>query len=221
MLWTFRGETDGQNMEAESTTKTIFDSEDTFSAWPRRPSQSNRSENSQQQSKFLQAKTKCVVMRIIDWLRALNWVFGLLFGAFLLSLPPVRQEAPVFMTTLAVCFLAVALWEAFIHFRGSYFDTDQNRLSFPTLLVRRSIPLSEISDANAEFIVKQMWIPPSAYSKGGTKSHRIYAVNLSGDFGARQIKFWSRKRRDQFLSILRKVCPDCRITRWSSGYGEY
>lgn len=104
----------------------------------------------------------------------------------------------------------------FTHFRGTIIDTGKNSLSFPTLFLPRTVKLSEIDDANAEFWTRSGPIGNFGDSsvKETTGSARIYAANLSGEFGSRQIKFWSKKRRDQFLSNLRKTAPHVRITMW-------
>jgi hypothetical protein len=138
------------------------------------------------------------------------------------SIPGIVSHAWAEILTVAFGFLA--LWIAKVHFTGTIFDLKIDSVTFPTLLFGRKVRLSSIRDANCVYIERTMTLP-IYHESGGPKTHtsvrRIYAVDLSGDFGGRQVKFWSRKRRDQFLSILRQVQPACKISRWASGHGEF
>lgn len=163
-------------------------------------------------------------IRVIDWYRAITLTTTpVIVAAMLLSATTDPKSVQFF--SAAVCFLAI--WWGWVHFGGTVFDVKNDMLTFPTLLFSRSIPLSEIRDANAASLTRTYKVPNMALAGGGggpktqTVVHRIYAIDLSGNFGGRQVKFWSRKRRDQFLSVLRDLRPDCRITRWASGYGAY
>lgn len=156
--------------------------------------------------------------QIIDWPRAILLTF---LSLFLL---------PLLITALAngdrlgnriglVVWILVTLAVVKSHFSGLVFDLDRDRLIFPTLLFRRSIRLSEIRDANAEYIHRSgkadaFDTPINPRGSKVTVQMPIYAANLSGEFGARQVKFWSKKRRDQFLGALREVVPGVHITRW-------
>jgi hypothetical protein len=56
-----------------------------------------------------------------------------------------------------------------------------------------------------------------ATNEGKTaKPQKLYIVNLSGEFGSRQARFMSKKRRDEFLSHLRQYAPHVRITRFAA-----
>jgi hypothetical protein len=174
--------------------------------------------------------------RVIDWYRATTLTVTPLILAFFIGLW-LRDEAnfsiwrslssPTFAEILLAAIVMLGLWLATVHFQGTIFDVADDALSFPTLLFRRSVRLSEIRDANVANLTRRFRMLNLALAGGGkgpttrTSTQRIYAVDMSGDFGGRQVKFWSRKRRDQFLSNLRHLCPKCRITRWAGGYGEY
>ncbi len=163
-------------------------------------------------------------IHIVDWYRAVTLTTApVIVGAILLAATTDPESVQLF--SVAVWFLA--MWLGWVHFRGTIFDVKNDTLTFPTLLFSRSIPLSEIKDANAASLTRTYKVPNMALAAGGsgpqthTEVQRIDAVDLSGKFGGRQVKFWSRKRRDQFLSVMRDLRPDCRITRWASGYGAY
>jgi hypothetical protein len=98
---------------------------------------------------------------------------------------------------------------------GYVFDFNNDTLSFPSFVIRRKVLIGELHDANAQ-IVYRTFMSAAASALGGNRHgpERQYGVNLSGDFGSRQLRFASRKRRDEFLSVLRHYVPHCRITRW-------
>jgi len=154
--------------------------------------------------------------RVIDWYRAITLttitvVIGLFIFISAATSQPPHLRGGAELWSIAV---SIALWLGWVHFGGAAFDVTQNTLTFPTVLFRRSVRLSEIRDANVANLARK-------FRGNRTTTRWIYAVDLSGDFGGRQVKFWSRKRRDQFLSDLRHLCPKCRITRWAGGYGPY
>jgi hypothetical protein len=74
----------------------------------------------------------------------------------------------------------------------------------PYFVFQRTVRLSQIHDANCEFEYRKFFDMPIQY----------YMVNLSGDFGMRQVTFVTKSRRDQFLSLLSRYAADCNITRW-------
>ena len=175
-------------------------------------------------------------LRVIDWYRAITLTGTPLILALFIGSEAQTEAAfsfwhsitnPTSTDLLFAGIVMLALWIATVHFTGTIFNTGQDTLSFPTLLLRRKIYFSEIRDANVANLTRKIRVPNIALAGGGkgpatrTSTKRIYAVDLSGDFGGRQVKFWSRKRRDQFLSNLRDLCPKCHITRWAAGYGEY
>jgi hypothetical protein len=100
---------------------------------------------------------------------------------------------------------------------GVVFDPDEDELRYPSFALRRSIRLSGITDANAQVVVRALMATLANGIGSGPKSRpdKQYAVNLSGDFGTRQVRFASRKRRDQFLSMIRRFAPHAHITRWT------
>lgn len=93
------------------------------------------------------------------------------------------------------------------------------RLRFPPFVLSRSVKLSEIADAICEFLEPirlPNWDAEGNRVKDGVL--RRWAVNLSGHFGSRRLVFWSKKRRDQFLSLLSRAAPQCNITRTVFAY---
>lgn len=131
----------------------------------------------------------------------------------------------VSLAILFSCIPAAALslpLAAAANFMGYVFDPDQDRLSFPWYLLRRSILISEIRDANAETITTKHSYDPNTYARLAgdfswkptqTRTSRSHVVTVSGDFGVRIMRFGARYKRDQFLSILRAIAPQCRVTR--------
>ena len=103
------------------------------------------------------------------------------------------------------------------HLMGTHFDVPSDRLSYPYFAWRLGLPLSSIRDANAQTINKRGIDVLASLGEKNPKHKTIhhYHVNLSGDFGARRLMFRSKFNRDQFLSILRAIRPNVRITRWS------
>ncbi|MEW6450051.1 MAG: hypothetical protein AB1490_05345 [Pseudomonadota bacterium] len=155
--------------------------------------------------------------RMFDWSRAI----GLPVFWLILSIPiiPLSVSMGVNRIVALIVWLLVFIALLRAHFGGIIFDLEKDRLTYPVLLLRRTIRLSEIQDANAEYIHRSFKVdaldtPVNPKSEKETVRMPIYAANLSGDFGVRQVKFWSKKRRDQFLSHLRETVPGVRITRW-------
>jgi hypothetical protein len=103
------------------------------------------------------------------------------------------------------------------HSLGTVLDLDNKQLRYPSFIIRRRVPLFEIRDANAQVIYRTFLSSLVTVLNNGARNPptRQYAVNISGEFGTHQIRFASRKRRDQFLSLLRRFVPGIRITRWS------
>jgi hypothetical protein len=169
--------------------------------------------------------------RIVDWVQAFTFPFEIVIATFLgLILAPVTiagfgnsrfiAACLVVIFVLAVLAFIGALWS---QFAGTVFDADNDKLTFPTYSIRRTVPLSEIRDANSEFVYggtilgRIMGNMARALNRQHTaKPSRMYVVNLSGPFGSRQVRFLSKRRRDQFLSLLRRYAPQARITRFAA-----
>lgn len=122
---------------------------------------------------------------------------------------------------LLLAYVSLGPLAAWAQLTGTVFDGPRNTLSYPVHVFRRSVPLSEIRDANAQTITKPAFQITNTIigfiSIGqikGLGNTKRYLVNLSGEFGARRIAFHTKYKRDQFLSLLRTYAPDCRITRW-------
>lgn len=102
----------------------------------------------------------------------------------------------------------------FIQLWGYVFDPVNDRLSYPLYFIRRRLTLSGLSDANCQSYSRTQ----RTSGVDGSVASRIirrYAVNLSGSFGARRVVFFSKYKRDQFLSLVRGYAPHVRITRWT------
>jgi hypothetical protein len=121
---------------------------------------------------------------------------------------------------IALCVFIAVPWTIISQMRGIYFDDGADALSYRVYFFRRSLRLSEIADANCQtkmahddpfsFVINMI----GHHATDEPKSKR-YIVNLSGEVGARRVIFYSKYKRDQFLSLLRRFAPQCRITRWS------
>jgi hypothetical protein len=162
-------------------------------------------------------------IRMIDWIYACRlalitpfWCIVWFLGGYMAS----QSHAPNFVVTgifllipLTISAIPLVL---IVNFMGYVFDPAQNSLRYPVFLLRRSIPISEIRDANAQTITTKHTSDPGRVvgeSRQQTVRSRRHLVNVSGDFGVRVMRFGARYKRDQFLSILRVVAPQCRITR--------
>ena len=102
----------------------------------------------------------------------------------------------------------------FVQLWGYVFDQANDRLSYPLYFMRRRLSLSELSDANCQSYSKRLGTS-GVDGSSASRTIRRYAVNLSGSFGARRVVFFSKYKRDQFLSLIRHFAPHVRITRWS------
>lgn len=128
-----------------------------------------------------------------------------LAGAILLSNSANAEGYfPAGVACLAAAVGAAAL--VLKHIPGTVFDTGAATLEFPGRLGRARVLLAEIRDANFD----------TGKVEGAVsgKKYREFRVNLSGDFGSQQLRFATKARRDQFASILRRVAPHVRISRW-------
>jgi hypothetical protein len=134
-------------------------------------------------------------------------------------IPNTREDAAVAFLLVAYLILGpLAVWAQLM---GTVFDRPRDTLSYPMYVLRRSVRLSGIRDANAQTVTKPAFQITNTVigliSVGqikGLGNTKRYFVNLSGKFGARRIAFHTKYKRDQFLSLLRAYAPDCRITRW-------
>ena len=163
--------------------------------------------------------------RMIDWSRATTISGALAIISLLLTSTAFSTQQPTWGIAALAAFLLLVMM-ARTHFGGAVFDQASDTLTYPTLWLRRTIHLSAIRDANCQLVRRKHRYdnPARLTGEAGSQKHisfesTYYAVNLSGeDFDTREVRFWSRKRRDQFLSYLRQFVPTCRITRWSGGW---
>ena len=174
--------------------------------------------------------------RIVDWLQCCKLPVALSVVGFLVLysvtgdlrsgsksmadfIPKTREDAAI--ASLLVVYLIVGPLAVWAQLMGTVFDRQRDTLSYPMYVLRRSVRLSEIRDANAQTVTKPAFQITNTVigliSVGqikGLGNTKRYFVNLSGEFGARRIAFHTKYKRDQFLSLLRVYAPDCRITRW-------
>jgi hypothetical protein len=171
---------------------------------------------------------------MIDWLYACLlvattpvWCFGWVLSGVIIG----SFGAPGFVVRAIyslVLFTILAIpWILVVNFMGYVFDPANDSLTYPVYLFRRTIQISQIRDANAETTTTRRSYNSNSYARLAgdfgskrpvqTAVYRSHVVNISGDFGVRQMRFGARYKRDQFLSILRVAAPQCRITRgyWS------
>jgi hypothetical protein len=157
--------------------------------------------------------------RLRDWTRAFLLTLEMalataVFPIFIVATIWNRYD-PKLHAAIAAAFGVFLLVVARTQFSGILFNGTTDRLSFPQYFVSRSVTLSEIQDANAETISggSIVWELIRILAKAKGPNIKQHAVNLSGDFGSRRIRFYSRQSRDQFLSLLRKYAPQARVTR--------
>jgi len=180
------------------------------------PVQHEASDVSFDQDRLLtEGTSKIGTNRIIDW-----WRIGkatLNYSIYLFASLIFAGAAPhLILSALAIGTILFVLW-MIAHLMGIVFDLDGDQLHYPSFILRRSVPLSGITDANAQVVVRALMSTLANGIGSGPKSRpdKQYAVILSGDFETRQVRFASRKRRDQFLSMVRRFAPRARITRWT------
>lgn len=169
-------------------------------------------------------------IRMIDWIYAckqaivtaffcIPWfiIGGLLDDA--MHAPKFVSMAVLLLIPLTILATPITL---VVNLIGFVFDPAKNVLTYPAFIFRRSIPISEIRNANSETTTTRHTYDPGQYARlagdfgakqARTTVHRNHTVNLSGNFGVRIMRFGARYKRDQFLSILQMVAPQCRITR--------
>lgn len=155
--------------------------------------------------------------RIIDWLKVCTTPVLIAFNASIVFVGLAATLSPTFgMVGFVV--VPIAFCSALTsHLMGTHFNVPGDRLSYPYFAWRLGLPLSGIHDANAQTINKRGVDVLASLGEKNPKYKTVhhYDVNLSGDFGGRRLMFRSKFKRDQFLSILRTIRPDVRITRWS------
>lgn len=156
--------------------------------------------------------------RMVDWFQSLYMSFWgpvlLLIGsAFALHYAPILGGIMIVAAPLSFPVLL------FVHLSGYLFDASHDRLTYPMYIFRRRVTLSQIEDANCQTTFQRIRTDPGDFGGGRgqvkVRTVRRYIANLSGDFGARRVVFFSKYKRDQFLSRLRHYAPQARITRWS------
>jgi hypothetical protein len=125
--------------------------------------------------------------------------------------------------------LLLGLLAIVVHLMGHVLDPKRDRLVYPAYIFRRSIPISEIRNANCETIMGHnplgeaivgLLIQTGSYGESSKPKRqkrlsRVYVVDVSGDDFGRQIRFGAKYKRNKFLSNLQAVAPDCKITRGS------
>jgi hypothetical protein len=161
--------------------------------------------------------------RMVDWLQCckLPLLFTVIFGFTVYShLTNSKASGEAFPLLSFAIFVPIGLFAVVSQLSGFLFDEAKDRLSYPMYIFRRSVPLSEIDDANCETISKPAFratntiigvLSGHQFKAGKTKR---YIVNISGEFGSRRIILHTKQKRDQFLSLLHAYAPHCRITRW-------
>lgn len=156
--------------------------------------------------------------RMVDWKQTAYLSFWapvlLLVGSsFALYYVPILSGIMIVAAPISVPVLL------FVHLSGYVFDAAHDRLSYPMYVFRRTTILSQIDDANCQTTFQRIRTDPGDFGGGRgrvkERTVRRYIANLSGDFGARRVVFFSKHKRDQFLSLLRRYAPQARITRWS------
>lgn len=167
--------------------------------------------------------------RIIDWVKVFTTPVLVTFNLALVSIalvamsnqtshPGTLEQIMYVVGMIGLVAAPIVFLSGFIsHLMGTHFNVARDRISYPYFAWRLGLPLSGIHDANAQTINKRGIDVLASLGEKNPKHKTVhhYHVNLSGDFGARRLMFRSKFKRDQFLSILRSIRPDVRITRWS------
>jgi hypothetical protein len=155
--------------------------------------------------------------RIVDWVKVCTTPILIGFNASIVFVALGATLSPT-LGTIGFVVVPIAFISALTsHLMGTQFDVSGDRLSYPYFAWRLGLPLSGIHDANAQTVNKRGVDVLASLGEKNPKHKTVhhYHVNLSGDFGARRLMFRSKFKRDQFLSILRAIRPNVRITRWS------
>jgi hypothetical protein len=151
------------------------------------------------------------MVKIRDWsmIGRVLWASGaaLLFLLLILVLIMDGVKGQLAFGSLAALAVIISLCALFAkHLQGVVLDIAGDTLEFPTRIWRTRVLISEVHDANFE--------TASVMAPFGKKKYREYRVNLSGDFGSRQVRFATKAKRDEFASALRRGAPMVRISRW-------
>jgi hypothetical protein len=155
--------------------------------------------------------------RIVDWLKVCTTPVLIAFNAAIVFVALSVTLSPTF-GMIGFVVVPIAFVSALTsHLMGTHFNVPGDRLSYPYFAWRLGLPLSGVHDANAQTVNKRGVDVLASLGEKNPKYKTVhhYHVNLSGDFGARRLMFRSKFKRDQFLSILRSIRPNVRITRWS------
>jgi hypothetical protein len=156
--------------------------------------------------------------RMVDWLNVgRTVVFGpilvLVISLFASQLISSSLEILISVAAAIAYILAIVF-----ELQGYLFDASTGRLTYPRFFFRRSIPISDIRNANCQTTHKTETYDPGRIV-GDSNPTRVrsitYAVNLSGEFGVRRVTCAGKYKRDQFIQLLQVTNPECRITRWS------
>lgn len=155
--------------------------------------------------------------RIVDWLKVCTTPVLIAFNAAIVFVALAATLSPTFGMIGFVVVPGAFVAALISHLMGTHFNVPGDRLSYPYFAWRLGLPLSGIHDANAQTINKRGVDVLASLGEKNPKYKTVhhYHVNLSGDFGARRLMFRSKFKRDQFLSALRTIRPEVRITRWS------
>lgn len=155
--------------------------------------------------------------RIVDWLKVCTTPVLIAFNAAIVFVALAATLSPTFGMIGLVVVPIVFVSALTSHLLGTHFNVPGDRLSYPYFAWRLGLPLSGIHDANAQTINKRGVDVLASLGEKNPKYKTVhhYHVNLSGEFGARRLMFRSKYKRDQFLSILRTIRADVRVTRWS------
>ena len=160
-------------------------------------------------------------MKIIDW--SALWLALTQFIVAIFLLLAAGADHAGYRLFGGMIFL-LALVQIKQSMQGVVIDSDEVR--FHRFMLRKRIAVGDIRAANCEFGVRFSPMLLFALAGGGSSrgrrgrksgslALRSYLVNLSGDFGSAQVRFYNKRWRDAFLMALRDRAPRCRITRWS------
>ena len=140
-------------------------------------------------------------------------------------------EAPLGLSAILLPGAVVAFVVLTQKLAGTVFDLGRGTVRYYSWWRPRTLALADIRDANCEFAIM---LSPSRIAlamcggAGGSKARRgrggadqrTYMVNLSGTFGSRQVRFYSKRWRGHLPQRFASPSPDLPYYRAGSNFSS-
>jgi hypothetical protein len=152
------------------------------------------------------------MITIRDWYRVFL-SFLAVWMAFAVPIILALSSGRSALAMVIVVAFIVAVLRLIADIQGISISRDSDFVKFPYYLWRTKIKLREIADINMEYADHPLLALAFA-NRQKSRAAKTYNANLSGDFGRRRIRFFTKGARDEFLSVMRKY-SNAKITRWS------